>query len=302
MYYVKLALRDKRFMVMLVITFIFVLMTIFAGKIAPHDPLAQNYDALLQAPSRMYPFGTDQVGRCLLSRILYGGKTSLVIAIAVTLLMAVIGVIVGMISGYFGGIVDTILMRFTDMLLAFPHIVFVIAIVSVLGTGTRNLIIAMTVISWTMYARVTRSMVITIKNEDYVEQARLSGASKPAIMFRYIVPNVIPYLIVLITQDIGSNLLTLASLSLLGLGSQPPTPEWGYMLSEGKRYMQTAPWMLLFPGMVILICVIIFNLLGDSLRDILDPRGVTKREGTSFMARFFKKEREEKEEHEKEMA
>ncbi len=302
MYYVKLALRDKRFMVMLVITVIFVLMTIFAGKIAPHDPLAQNYDALLQAPSRMYPFGTDQVGRCLLSRILYGGKTSLVIAIAVTLLMAVIGVIVGMISGYFGGIVDTILMRFTDMLLAFPHIVFVIAIVSVLGTGTRNLIIAMTVISWTMYARVTRSMVITIKNEDYVEQARLSGASKPAIMFRYIVPNVIPYLIVLITQDIGSNLLTLASLSLLGLGSQPPTPEWGYMLSEGKRYMQTAPWMLLFPGMVILICVIIFNLLGDSLRDILDPRGVTKREGTSFMARFFKKEREEKEEHEKEMA
>ena len=302
MYYVKLALRDKRFMVMLVITVIFVLLTIFAGKIAPHDPLAQNYDALLQAPSRMYPFGTDQVGRCLLSRILYGGKTSLVIAIAVTLLMAVIGVIVGMISGYFGGIVDTILMRFTDMLLAFPHIVFVIAIVSVLGTGTRNLIIAMTVISWTMYARVTRSMVITIKNEDYVEQARLSGASKPAIMFRYIVPNVIPYLIVLITQDIGSNLLTLASLSLLGLGSQPPTPEWGYMLSEGKRYMQTAPWMLLFPGMVILICVIIFNLLGDSLRDILDPRGVTKREGTSFMARFFKKEREEKEEHEKEMA
>ena len=302
MYYVRLALRDKKFMIMLVITIVFVLMTLFAGNIAPHDPLAQNYDMLLQPPSREYPFGTDQIGRCLLSRILYGGKTSLVIAIAVTMLMAVIGVIIGMISGYFGGIVDTILMRITDMLLAFPHIVFVIAIVSVLGTGTRNLIIAMTVISWTAFARVTRSMVITIKKEDYVEQARLSGAGKPAIMFRYIVPNVIPYLIVLITQDIGSNLLTLASLSLLGLGSQPPTPEWGYMLSEGKKYMQTAPWMLLFPGMVILICVIIFNLLGDSLRDILDPRGVTKREGTSFMARFFKKEREEKEEHEKEMA
>ncbi|MBQ1415345.1 MAG: ABC transporter permease, partial [Lachnospiraceae bacterium] len=226
-----------------------------------------------------------------------------VIAIVVTLLMAVIGVVIGMISGYFGGIVDTILMRITDMLLAFPHIVFVIAIVAVLGTGTRNLILAMTVISWTMFARVTRSLVITIKKEDYVEQARLSGASRPAIMFRYIVPNVIPYLIVLITQDIGSNLLTLASLSLLGLGSQPPTPEWGFMLSEGKRYMQTAPWMLIFPGMVILICVIIFNLLGDSLRDILDPRGITKREGTSFLARLLsRRDRKEKEEHEEEMA
>ena len=302
MYYVKRALHDKRFMIMLIITVAFVLLTVFAGAIAPHDPIEQNYGAILQAPSHEYPFGTDAVGRCLLSRILYGGKTSLVIAIVVTLLMAVIGVVIGMISGYFGGVVDTILMRITDMLLAFPHIVFVIAIVAVLGTGTRNLILAMTVISWTMFARVTRSLVITIKNEDYVEQARLSGASKPAIMFRYIVPNVIPYLIVLITQDIGSNLLTLASLSLLGLGSQPPTPEWGFMLSEGKRYMQTAPWMLIFPGMVILICVIIFNLLGDSLRDILDPRGITKREGTSFMARFLKKDRKENEEHEEEMA
>ena len=303
MYYVKRALHDKKFMIMLCITVAFVLLTIFASVFAPHDPLAQNYDAILQAPSREYPFGTDAVGRCLLSRLLYGGKTSLVIAIAVTLLMAFIGVVIGMISGYFGGIVDTILMRITDMLLAFPHIVFVIAIVAVLGTGTRNLIIAMTAISWTMFARVTRSLVITIKKEDYVEQARLSGASKAAIMFRYIVPNVIPYLIVLITQDIGSNLLTLASLSLLGLGSQPPTPEWGYMLSEGRRYMQTAPWVLVFPGMVILICVIIFNLLGDSLRDILDPRGITKREGTSFMARFLSKfNRKENDENEEEMA
>ena len=161
------------------------------------------------------------------------------------------------------------------MLMAFPHIVFVIALVSVLGTGTRNLILAMTLISWTMYARVSRSMVISIKNNEYVEQARLGGVGRISVMMRYILPNVLPYLIVLITQDIGSNLLTLASLSLLGLGSQPPTPEWGYMLSEGKRYMQTAPWMLVYPGLVILICVIIFNLLGDSLRDILDPRNET---------------------------
>jgi len=270
------------------VTVLFVLVTVFAGAVAPHDPLAQDYDAMLQAPSAVYPFGTDQVGRCLLSRILYGGKSSLLIAIAVTGLMAVIGTIIGMISGFTGGIVDTVLMRITDMLLAFPHIVFVIAIVSVLGTGTINLIIAMTLISWTMYARVSRSMVMTIRNEDYVEQARLGGASRPAIMFRYIMPNVIPYLIVLITQDIGSNLLTLASLSLLGLGSQPPTPEWGFMLSEGKRYMQTAPWMILFPGMAILVSVIIFNLMGDSLRDILDPRGITRQDDLPYKKRFSK--------------
>jgi peptide/nickel transport system permease protein len=288
MHYIRIALRDKKFMFIFAVTVLFVLVTVFAGAVAPHDPLAQDYDAMLQAPSAVYPFGTDQVGRCLLSRILYGGKSSLLIAIAVTGLMAVIGTIIGMISGFTGGIVDTVLMRITDMLLAFPHIVFVIAIVSVLGTGTINLIIAMTLISWTMYARVSRSMVMTIRNEDYVEQARLGGASRPAIMFRYIMPNVIPYLIVLITQDIGSNLLTLASLSLLGLGSQPPTPEWGFMLSEGKRYMQTAPWMILFPGMAILVSVIIFNLMGDSLRDILDPRGITRQDDLPYKKRFSK--------------
>ena len=288
MHYVRIALRDKKFMFIFAVTVLFVLVTVFAGAVAPHDPLAQDYDAMLQAPSAVYPFGTDQVGRCLLSRILYGGKSSLLIAIAVTGLMAVIGTIIGMISGFTGGIVDTVLMRITDMLLAFPHIVFVIAIVSVLGTGTINLIIAMTLISWTMYARVSRSMVMTIRHEDYVEQARLGGASRPAIMFRYIMPNVIPYLIVLITQDIGSNLLTLASLSLLGLGSQPPTPEWGFMLSEGKRYMQTAPWMILFPGMAILVSVIIFNLMGDSLRDILDPRGITRQDDLPYKKRFSK--------------
>lgn len=278
MHYIKIALHDKKFMIIFSVMILFVIVTVFAGVFAPHDPIAQNYDAILQAPNKEYPFGTDQVGRCILSRILYGGKSSLLIAIVVTMLMAVIGMTIGLISGYVGGLTDTILMRITDMILAFPHIVFVIAVVSVLGTGTVNLIIAMTLISWTMYARVTRSMVLTIRKEDYVEQARLSGAGRPAIMFRYIMPNVIPYLIVLITQDIGSNLLTLASLSLLGLGSQPPVPEWGFMLSEGKRYMQTSPWMIVFPGMVILICVIIFNLMGDSLRDILDPRGITRKE------------------------
>ena len=284
MYYVKLALRDKRFIMISLLAAAFVLATVFAGRLAPHDPIEQNYDAVLAAPCAEYPFGTDQIGRYLLSRVLYGGKSSLVIALAVTALMASVGTLIGIISGYFGKAVDAILMRFTDMMMAFPNIVFVIALVSVLGTGTRNLIIAMTAISWTTYARVSRSMVISIKNNDYIEQARLGGTGRAGIMFRYILPNVLPYLIVLITQDIGNNLLTLASLSLLGLGSQPPTPEWGYMLSEGKKFMQSAPWMLIFPGLVILICVIIFNLMGDVLRDIMDPRGqvINRRSGMNF--------------------
>ena len=276
MYYVRLAFRDRKFVIIFIITVLFVLAAVFAGRLAPNDPIAQDSQALLQAPSHTYPFGTDQLGRCLFSRILYGGRTSLVIALVVTLLMSAVGIFIGMVSGYAGGWVDTVIMRITDMLMAFPHIVFVIALVSVLGTGTRNLILAMTLISWTMYARVSRSMVISIKNNEYIEQAHLSGVGRLSTMVRYILPNVLPYLIVLITQDIGSNLLTMASLSLLGLGSQPPTPEWGYMLSEGKRYMQTAPWMLIYPGLVILVCVIIFNLLGDSLRDILDPRNETQ--------------------------
>lgn len=275
MYYIRLAFRDRKFVIIFIITVLFVLAALFAGKLAPNDPIAQDSQALLQAPSRTYPFGTDQLGRCIFSRILYGGRTSLVIALVVTLLMSAVGIFIGMVSGYAGGRTDTVIMRITDMLMAFPHIVFVIALVSVLGTGTRNLILSMTLISWTMYARVSRSMVISIKNNEYIEQARLGGVRKLPLMIRYILPNVLPYLIVLITQDIGSNLLTMASLSLLGLGSQPPTPEWGYMLSEGKRYMQTAPWMLVYPGLVILVCVIIFNLLGDSLRDILDPRNET---------------------------
>lgn len=158
------------------------------------------------------------------------------------------------------------------MIMSFPYIVFVIAIVTIFGGGLKNLILAMTLISWTNYARVTRAMVISLKNNDFINQAKLSGASNIRIMYKYLAPNVLPYLIVLTTQDIANNLLTLSSLSLLGIGVQPPTAEWGLMLSEGKKYIQTAPWILFFPGIAIFICVVVFNLLGDSLRDVLDPK------------------------------
>ena len=255
---------DYKFYIILTFAILIVLITIFANYLAPYNPDYQNYEAISQAPNSTYLLGTDYVGRDILSRILYGGRYSLLIALLVTFLVSLIGIIIGLISGYLGGIVD--------MIMSFPYIVFVIAVVTIFGGGLKNLILAMTLISWTNYARVTRAMVISLKNNDFINQAKLSGASNFRIMYKYLAPNVLPYLIVLTTQDIANNLLTLSSLSLLGIGVQPPIAEWGLMLSEGKKYIQTAPWILFFPGIAIFICVVVFNLLGDSLRDVLDPK------------------------------
>lgn len=250
---------------------LFTLFSVFAGYFAPYDPLETNYESLLAAPSKAHIFGTDQLGRDLFSRILYGGRTSLLIAYLVTGIISVFGIFLGIISGKAGGMADEVIMRLVDVLIAFPGNIFTLAMVAVMGTGVQNLVIAMCFTGWTKYTRASRSLVLSIKNENYIVQARLGGASSFKVIWRYIMPNVVPSLLVLITQDIGNKLLTIAGLSLLGLGSKPPTPEWGFMLSEGRNYMSEAPWLLLFPGLVILINVIIFNLLGDSLRDLMDP-------------------------------
>lgn len=260
------------FAVMLVLAVLFLFFALFAGKFAPYDPLESHYMHILEAPGKMFLFGTDQLGRDIFSRILYGGKTSLLIAFAVTGIIAFAGITAGTLAGFFGGVFDALLMRISDMLMAFPGSIFTIALVSFMGTGLPHLILAMSLTGWTSYARISRSLVLSVKNNTYIEQALLGGAGNLKIMCSYIIPNVMPSLLVNITQDIGSKLLTIAGLSLLGLGSQPPTPEWGYMLSEGRDYMYSAPWMLIFPGLVILICVIIFNLLGDSLQDLLNPK------------------------------
>ena len=241
-----------RFVIIMAFAVLFLLFALFAGKFAPYDPLETHYTDLLKAPCKQYLMGTDQMGRDIFSRILYGGKTSLLIAFVVTAIISVVGILIGTIAGFWGGAFD--------------------ALVSFLGTGLPNLILAMTITGWTYYARISRSLVLSIKNNTYIEQARLGGANNFRIMTGYIIPNVMPSLLVNITQDIGSKLLTIAGLSLLGLGSQPPTPEWGYMLSEGKDYMYSAPWMLMAPGIVILINVIIFNLLGDSIQDLMNPK------------------------------
>ena len=220
----------------------------------------------------MFPLGTDQLGRCVLSRLMYAGKTSLLTVFAIVIVSALIGSFIGIVSAMSGGIVDSLIMRFLDMLMAFPGMVLIIALVAVFGVGVFNIFIALIVTSWVSYARFTRSVSMSIIGSDFIHEARLGGANNFKIMYAYILPNILPQMLVLMTQDLGDKLLTLASLSLLGLGAQPPQPEWGFMLSEGKPFMQTCYWLLIYPGLIILINVVIFNLLGDSLRDILDPK------------------------------
>ena len=261
-----------RFGVLSLFALIFVFFALFASVLAPFDPLESHYADMLKPPSTTYLFGTDQLGRDLFSRILYGGKSSLLIAFAVTAIISTVGILIGTLAGFTGGFFDNVLMRFSDMLMAFPGYIFTIALVSFIGIGLPNMILAMSLTGWTYYARISRSLVLSVKNNVYIEQARLGGASRTRILLVYIIPNVLPSLLVNIFQDIGGKLLTISGLSLLGLGSPPPTPEWGFMLSEGKNYMYSAPWMLIFPGLVILVSVVIFNLLGDCIHDLMNPK------------------------------
>ena len=275
--YVKRALHNRQFMILLVLAIALILLAVFADRVAPHDPLATNFDQSMVAHSAEYPMGTDQIGRCILSRLLYGGRTSMLIVFRVIAAVAVIGITLGVLAGYLGGWVDLLITRFTDMVMAIPSTVFVIALVSVLNPSLHHTVLAMALVGWTEYCRITRALVLSVRENNYVDEARMGGLSELQVIWRVILPNVFPYLLVNITQDIGSYLLTLGGLSLLGLSSQPPTPEWGFMLSEGRKFITAAPWLIFWPGAVIVLHVVIFNLLGDSLRDILDPRYESKK-------------------------
>ena len=275
--YVKRALHNRQFMILLVLAITLILLAVFADKVAPHDPLATNFDQSMVAHSAEYPMGTDQIGRCILSRLIYGGRTSMLIVFRVIAAVSVIGITLGVLAGYLGGWVDLIITRFTDMVMAIPSTVFVIALVSVLNPSLHHTVLAMALVGWTEYCRITRALVLSVRENNYVDEARMGGLSELQVIWRVILPNVFPYLLVNITQDIGSYLLTLGGLSLLGLSSQPPTPEWGFMLSEGRKFITAAPWLIFWPGAVIVLHVVIFNLLGDSLRDILDPRYESKK-------------------------
>ena len=213
-----------------------------------------------------------EMGRDVFARVIYGSRSSLTATFGVVALIFFIGTILGVISGYFGGIIDSIIMRIADMMLSFPGLVLALAVAGIMGASIKNAIVAVVVVNWTKYARLGRSLVLKIRNRDYVAAAVVTGSKTPHMIFKYMLPNALPTLIITAATDIGGMMLELASMSFLGFGAKPPAPEWGYMLNEGRACIQSAPWLMIFPGLAIFIVVVVFNMLGDSLRDILDPK------------------------------
>lgn len=268
--------KNKKFTVFFLMALALVVIAIFAPAVAPYDPYESSLIEAYQGPSSVHHFGTDTLGRDILSRVIFGTRISISSALILVSLSLLIGSFLGLLAGYFGGAVDAVIMRICDMMIAFPDLILAIAIAGILGASLINGIIAILAVSWTKYARLSRSMVLKIKNRDYISAARVTGSKDGHILSWYMVPNALPTLVITAATDIGTMMLSLASLSFLGFGVRPPAPEWGYMLSEGRLYIQTYPWMMLYPGMAIFITVVVFNLLGDSIRDILDPRDKKK--------------------------
>ena len=252
---------------------ILVLLTaVFAPYLTPQDPMDGNMKNVLQTPSAEHILGTDKLGRDTFSRLIAGTQVSLFMTLCVVVLIAVVGSLVGIVSGYFGGKIETVLMRFSDMMLAFPGVVLAIAIAGMLGGSVINTILALLIVAWAKYARLVRSLVIKLRHSDFILAAEVNGTRTKDILWRHILPNILPMVVITGAMDIGTMMMEIAGLSFLGFGAQPPTPEWGLMLNEGRQYIQTAPWLMMYPGMAIFIVVAIFNLWGDSLRDVLDPR------------------------------
>ena len=239
--------------------------------LASHDPTAISLDNRLLSPDREFPLGTDHLGRDELSRLLHGGRTTLGTAAVVLAAVFAIALTVGTLSGYYGRWLDTLLMGLVDLLLAFPGLILAVAIAGILGPSLMNVMIAMAAVWWAGYARLVRGMVLSIRNREFVEAARALGANDRRIMVFHIWKNILGPVVVLASLDMGSIILGISGLSFLGLGAQPPTPEWGAMLNDGRPFLQSAPQMMLYPGAAIFLVVLGFNLLGDGLRDILDP-------------------------------
>ena len=265
--------RYKSFTFFAILAVILILIAIFAPVVTGGvDPTKGKLAEAIEPPCAEHIFGTDKMGRDIFTRVIYGARVSLVAAFAVVALSFLIGMVLGIISGYFRGIVDAVIMRIADMMVSFPGLVLAMAVAGILGASIRNAIIAISVVTWPKYARLARSLVLKIRDRDYVAAAVVTGSKTPYILLRYMLPNALPTLVITAATDIGSLMLELAGLSFLGFGAVAPTPEWGLMLSEGRAYMQNAPWLMVFPGLAIFVTVVIFNMLGDGLRDILDPR------------------------------
>lgn len=255
-----------------VLVMILLLVAAFAKYFCPYDPYAQDLLQAMKAPGKEHILGTDRYGRDMFSRVLVGSTTSIYATLLLVAIVTVSGTVIGILCGWFGGVLDTILMRISDLFLAFPSLVFALAVAGVLGGGLQNAVIALAVIGWPKFARLARGLTLAQKDAPYLMAVKMSGSNVPNILFRHILPNIAGPILVTAVLDIGTMMMELAGLSFLGLGVQPPTAEWGSMINDGRSMLQIAPWMVLAPGVAIFITVMFFNLLGDTLRDYLDPK------------------------------
>lgn len=272
----KKRLRKDRTMlklgILLLLAMGVVFVAVFGECLTPHDPYAQELKQTLAAPSARHPFGCDRFGRDLLSRVITGTQTTIFSSFVLVAGICVLGTLVGMVAGYVGGWLDSLLMRISDIFLAFPEMVFAIAVAGIIRGGIWAAVIAVGLIAWPRYARIARSQVLAMKNNSYISAAKLSGCRWYQTVFKHILPNILGPVVVTAALDIGAMIMNLAGLSFLGLGAKPPIAEWGSMMSESRSSLQTAPWTILAPGLAIFITVLIFNLLGDTVRDLLDPK------------------------------
>ena len=255
-----------------ILLLLIILMAIFAPFVAPYDPVKQNIRNRLQGPSREHIFGTDQFGRDTFSRVVYGARISLNVGFSSILIAMVAGCLLGLIAGFYGGIIDNIIMRIMDVLMALPGFLLALAIVAALGPGMQNVIIAIGISYIPSFARLMRSSVLTVRELDYVSAAEALGSSDARILFRHILPNSLNPIIVMVTLSLAGAILSAAGLSFLGMGTQPPTPEWGSMISSSRPFIRVSHWCVTIPGLAIFITVLCLNLVGDGLRDALDPR------------------------------
>ena len=263
--------KDRTGRIGVVIVLTIAVLAVFGHALAPHDPLAFGPDRL-SPPSGEHPLGTDRLGRDILSRLVVGTRLSVGTAFVASVVIVVLGVVVGLASGYFGGIVDAVLMRAVDILLAFPSLILALAIAGFFGGSLVTLIVGLCCVWWAGYARIVRGLVLSLRQREFIEAARAGGAREWYILGRHILPNLVSPIVVLATLEMGTLILAITALNFLGLGVQPPTPEWGAMINEGRNFLFSAPHALLVPGLAISIAVLGFNLLGDALRDVFDPR------------------------------
>ena len=265
-------LRNRLSLTGLVLIGALLLVAVIGPFIAPCDPYDTDPINKLDGPTNAHIFGTDNLGRDILTRILYGARISVTIAVIILVVSGTVGTLIGVIAGYFGGGIDNILMRITDIFLAFPRLILAMVVAAALGRSLNNVVLAVAFTTWTIFARLARGQALAVKEEDYVEAARASGATNWRILFAHVLPMCVSPVIIQGTIAMGGIILIVAGLGFIGFGAQPPTPEWGVMVSDGRNYLPTAWWACVFPGLAIMLTVLGFNLLGDGVRDILDPR------------------------------